>query len=82
VLLHVADLSSKQNRRLATNVFFANSHFAALGLDQAIEAAQKRRLAGPAFSDQRYGPACRNVDAHVVERYHAPEAMRDIPRGQ
>jgi hypothetical protein len=39
VLLHVADLSSKQNRRFGTNIPLANFHFTALGLNQAIEAA-------------------------------------------
>ena len=82
MLLHVTHLPAKENWRLGANVVLSYSHFTTLRLDQAIETAEKCCFAGPAFSHSRDGFASRNVDAHVVERYHTPEAMRDIPRGE
>jgi hypothetical protein len=45
VLLHIAHLSSKQNRGLGTNIPLPNSHLTAFRLDQPIETAQKRGFA-------------------------------------
>jgi hypothetical protein len=80
VLLHVSQLSPKQNRRLAVNIFPTNRYFAALGLDQTIEATEKGGFPRTAFSNQSYCLSRRNVDADVVERYHTPESVRDISR--
>jgi hypothetical protein len=82
VLLHVTHLSAKENRRLGANVLLSHSHFTTLRLDQAIETAEKGGFSRAAFTDQRYGFPHWNVDTHIVEGYHTPEAMRDIPRGQ
>jgi hypothetical protein len=81
VLLHVTHLSAKENWRLGADIFLSHSHFTTLRLDQAIETSQKCGFSRAAFSDKRYCFASWNVDAHVVQRYHTPEAMRDIPRG-
>jgi len=80
VLLYVAYLSSQQDGRLGANVFLANADFAALRLDQAVETTQECGFAGPAFSYKSHGLARWNVDAHIVEREHTSEVMRDIPR--
>jgi hypothetical protein len=80
VLLHVPYLPSQQNWRLGANILVANSHFTALRLDQAIEAAQKSGLAGSTFADQRYRFPRRNVDTDVIERLHPPEPVGHIPR--
>jgi hypothetical protein len=82
VLLYVPYLSSKQNRRLCANILLTNADFAAFRLDQAVETTQERGFAGSTFSDERYGLAGGNVDAHIVERDHFSEVMRDIPRRQ
>jgi hypothetical protein len=82
VLLHVSYLPSQKDGRLGANVFLADSHFAALRLDQAIETAEKRGFARSAFSDKSDGLARRYVDAHIVERNDAPEVMRDVSRSQ
>jgi hypothetical protein len=82
VLLHVPYLSSKQDGRLGANILPINAYFATVRLDQAVETTQERGFAGSTFSDERYGLAGGNVDAHIVERDHTSEVMRDIPRGQ
>jgi hypothetical protein len=82
MLLHVPDSPSQQYRGLSADILLAHYYFAALRLDQSVEAAQQRGLARSTFSDQRYGVTSGNVDAHVVERDDAPEVMRDIPRSQ
>jgi len=50
VLLHVAHLSAQENWGLGANVLLSHSHFTTLRLDQAIETAEKRGFARPAFS--------------------------------
>jgi hypothetical protein len=80
VLLDVAYFSPQQNRVLDTNILVANSHFAALWLDQAIETAEKRGFTGSTFSHQRHSLPRRDVDADIVERDHRPEPVGDIPR--
>jgi len=80
VLLHVAYLSSKQNRELSTSILLPNSHLTMFRLDQAIEAAKKCGFARPTLSDEGYGFSSRNVDADIVERDHVPESMGDVSR--
>jgi hypothetical protein len=82
MLLHVANSPSQQDCGLGSNILLAHFHLAPLRLDQAIEAAKERGLARPAFSYQRDGMTSRNVNAHIVERDHTPEVMRDIARSQ
>jgi hypothetical protein len=80
MLLYVAYFSPQQHRMLGTNILVANSHFAALWLDQAIETAEKRGFTGPTFSHQCHGLPRRDVDADVVERHEHPEPVGHIPR--
>jgi len=73
-------LSSQEDRRLSENILLTNPDFAAFRLDQALETTQECGFAGPAFSYKSHGLARWNVDAHIVEREHTSEVMRDIPR--
>jgi hypothetical protein len=78
VLLDISDLSSQQNWRLTPNILPANSYLATLGLDQPIEAPEKRRFAGSTFSDQGHRFPCRNIDTDVIERDDVAKSLRDI----
>jgi hypothetical protein len=75
VLLHVPYLSSKQDGRLGANILLINANFATVRLNQAVKTTQERGFAGSTFSNQCYGLAGGNVDAHIVERDHTSEVM-------
>jgi len=78
MLLHVANPATQLNRWLRTNIPVADYHFAVFRLDQPVEATEKRRLARPAFSNERDRSARRDIDAHTIESDDISEAVRDI----
>ena len=82
VLLHVSDSAAQRYRRLRSNILVADRHLPILGLDQPVEAAKERGFTGTAFPDERGGASCWDVDADIVQRDNAAEAVRDITRGK
>jgi hypothetical protein len=67
---------------LGPDIFVSDPDFSTLRFDEPVEAAKKRRLAGPALPDERNRAPCWNVDAYVVERGDIAEAMCNISRGE
>jgi hypothetical protein len=82
VLLDVSDIPPQQYGGLGANIFVPDFDFSTLRLDEPVEAAKKRRLAGPALADERNGTSRWNVEAYVVEGDDIAEAMRNIARGE
>jgi hypothetical protein len=75
VLLDVSNSPAQQHSGLCANIFVADHDLSALRLDQSIEAAEKRSLAGSALADERNRASGWNIDAHVIERDYRSVAV-------
>src|SRR5207249_1753486 len=77
VLRHVADAPTKRYGVDARDVLAAYDHGAAVGLDEPIEAAQERRLAGAALTHERETFARRDRQRYAVQRDDLAVALED-----
>ena len=75
VLLDVSDFPAQQYSGLGANITAADFYLPTQRLDESIEAAEKRRLPRPTFTDERNCVSGRNINAHFVERDYRAEAM-------
>lgn len=78
MLLHVSDLPPEHDGVERAYVFVAEPHRAGIRLDHAVEAAEKRRLAGSALSYQCGERACRHLERNVIERSDFAVVVRDV----
>src|SRR5438132_267999 len=62
-------------RRDVRHVTPADVHAAAIGLLEAGDEAQGRRLAGAARAEQHDELAARDVEAQAIHRLHGPEPL-------
>ncbi len=67
ILEHIADPAAERCHRMAGNVFAAEIHAAALGLQKALQNPHQRRLAGTVLSDDGRGPV---VQRQAESRQH------------
>jgi hypothetical protein len=75
VLLHISDSPSQQHRGLTTNIPVADPDLSTQRLDESVEAAKKRGLAGSTLTDKGNGVSGWNLNAHVIERDYGPVSM-------
>jgi hypothetical protein len=75
VLLDISDPPAQKYSGLRANVSVADSDLSTQRLDEPVEAAKKRCLSRPAFTNERHGPSGWDVNANVIQRDYRPEAM-------
>src|SRR5512146_1098219 len=82
VLLHVSDLPPEQDGVESLYVLVAELYYPGVRLDHAVEAAEKRRLAGSALSDQCGERTCCCLECNVIERSDFAVMVRDVRCGE
>lgn len=73
VLLHVTDPTTEEHWIGRSYRGVTDLYLSTVGLDQAIEAPKKCRLARPTLSDQRNGAPRRHIEIHIAECDSVPE---------
>src|SRR5439155_17351682 len=78
VLRHIADATPQRYRIELARVHVLDEDPASVRLDEAIEAAQQRRLAGSTLADQGEALPSGERQRHVIERDQVAEALRYV----